>query len=502
MPWRLEKLCTLLQGLLQHTPGPFWSALGTALLATLAWGFVRLSSKLRANRRRLRRQELAGLLFPQEATSLDKGRATPRGTWPEDATVARLLIQGHGRIIGCVDSLLDGRPDRRAIEYLARISPDLPTAALILLVTRGRGRRRTNARGLELLRGLGDPNAVKYLWRALRLKSNPAWPDRGVTDILAQLGPLGRRGLIAGLSSPEPEYRLWSLRCAGTLAVPELVEAVAGCLGDPSSEHRLAALDALHKCVGGEEVRGVAERLEELVRGDPDWFVRLRAIDVLEGLAGSAADYALTRLLINPPLYPPSFSCPGLVPPAAGELEFREPAARLTAALARAVDGRGLTASAMRSLESSGERAEQARQFLFAYVTRFCGSSGLLPYYPALSASGRSAVLPILAAAPDDGWRQACQMALGDSDPRVRLAAVRCLALRGIPGHAWVLRDLVCDPDPEVRLEVVRAIGHSGIAELADALLQALRDGTPEVRKTAGAALSRLFAETQAGEEQ
>jgi hypothetical protein len=87
---------------------------------------------------------------------------------------------------------------------------------------------------------------------------------------------------------------------------------------------------------------------------------------------------------------------------------------------------------------------------------------------------------------------------LDESDPRVRAAAIACLANHGDVEHVLLasraLEDMLGMADPDHRAEAVRAIGAIHGDALHGKLLRVLEDGSPRVAREAVIAVERIVA--------
>ncbi|MCA9311140.1 MAG: HEAT repeat domain-containing protein [Phycisphaerales bacterium] len=113
------------------------------------------------------------------------------------------------------------------------------------------------------------------------------------------------------------------------------------------------------------------------------------------------------------------------------------------------------------------------------------------------SADNRVRGLAIIASEPyggEDAYVQWYEVALEDSDPAVRSAAVRALGRHGEPRHVPMIVKLIDDPDPTLRWEVVRTLQRLHNPVAIGPLLDRVRARTetvPDVRAGAATALGQ-----------
>lgn len=352
------------------------------------------------------------------------------------------LIFHPGRINRLLGDLVSGdaRAAIAAMNRLSGIRTDFVAAALVMAL--GRGDAGMEQAAVDCLRALALPRTVEYIWGHLR--SLPGWPPERVAGLIGHLGVAAHDGLAAGLGSPHPGFQEWCLRVVAGIGDGRYVSPLVSALAGAGPGARPAILDALRVCVSSGDYPMVAGLMDQIVRGNDDWPTRLKAIQVLEVLAGPAAETALRGYLLNPP-----------------DAADANLSLRLGEAVYTALDRRGTICSCLLDLEGEGDAAEEAAALLEACVRNGCGRL-LLAHYNHLGTTARAALVDILGRSGDVALLDGILPALADGDPGVRRAGVVALGRLNDPAalrYADMLARALSDPDLGVRAAAIEGLG-------------------------------------------
>lgn len=441
-----------------------------------------------------------------------------------------------------------------AAERLGRIGSGLATPRLLAAVLDVKDEDE-DVRGAAL-RALGrirDPKALPGLIEALGV-SAASVPPR-IAEIIALYGDEAVAALTVELRNMESDVRrMWAAEILGWLGSPRAAVALIDALGDVSAEVRAKAAGALGK-LG--EARAV-DRLMEMLLADPVPFVRTRVAQALGAIGHPRVIDSLIRVLKDPEWWVRVRAIEALeqIGSAASgallvALEDEDPEVRRRSAMA--LERMGYVHENIAILEKEGFRADVMKilaligtagvtEVIFGKIGTAEGQARKLlvrlagdirnplagPILASLlardiDASLRSRVVEALgklayrdAAAeilsclrdPNDWVRRAAAMALSaigpedHADELLRLlkdpvAATRkavCRVLVGIPGEKVVraLDELLSDPAAEVRSEAARVAGSMRREELSPRVVPLLLDVSEDVRVAAADALSAI----------
>jgi HEAT repeat protein len=456
-----------------------------------------------------------------------------------------------------IDTLRNHRSwERRAMaaERLGRIGSARAVFPLLAAV-RDVKDEDEDVRGAAI-RALGrirDPAAIPELIGAL---GNPAAaiPQR-IAEILVQFGDDAVGPLCGEIRDPDSEVRrMWAAEILGWIGNPAAAIPLIDALGDVNPEVRAKAAGALGKF---REARAIDRLLEMLlsdpipfvrtrvaqalgaighprvvdhlvqVLNDPEWWVRIRAIEALEQIGGESAGVLVAAL------------------------EDQDAEVRRRAATA--LERMGYVRSAVETLEREGFRPDILRILLLVgkagvtegvfgrirtakppakkLLVRIAGDIGDASAVPVLvellstcdEASLRSRLVEAIGrlrapeAAPvllrylkdPDSWvRRAAVEALSgdiprdrcgeilalirDSSPETRIAVLRVAAGMEAAVAGPEVERLLADPSPEVRAEALRAAAALAIEGAEPRVASLLEDPSAAVRLEAARALSRV----------
>lgn len=415
--------------------------------------------------------------------------------------------------------------ERRAVtaERLGKIGSARAVSPLLLTV-RDVKDEDADVRGAAL-RALGrirDPVAIPELIEALGTPE-ASLPQR-IAEILVRFGDDAVGPLCRELRNRESEVRrMWAAEILGWLGNAEAAIPLIESLGDVNPEVRAKSAGALGKL---SESRAI-DRLLEMLLSDPIPFVRTRVAQALGAIGNPRVIDHLVQVLKDPEWWVRIRAIEAL------EQIGRESAGTLLAALededgevrrraATALERMGYVRDSVETLEREGFRPDLFRILLLigtAGVTE--GILGRIPIArpPANKLLVRIAgeignpdavpvLLEALLASDDPSFRSRVVQALGkleavaavplilsclkDSDAWVRRASVEALSRIGPREHTEELLALFGDTDPETRAAVCRVASSLNPVVVGSHVERLLGDPAPEVRAEALRAVSNL----------
>jgi HEAT repeat protein len=368
------------------------------------------------------------------------------------------------------------------------------------------------------LRALGrirDPAAIPELIEALGTPE-ASLPQR-IAEILVRFDAAAVGPLCRELRNRESEVRrMWAAEILGWLGNAEAGIPLIDALGDVNPEVRAKSAGALGKL---SESRAI-DRLLEMLLSDPIPFVRTRVAQALGAIGNPRVIDHLVQVLKDPEWWVRIRAIEAL------EQIGRESAGTLLAALededgevrrraATALERMGYVRDSVETLEREGFRADLFRILLLigrAGVTegilgrittarppankllvRLAGEVGNPAAVPVLlealqasdDASFRSRLVEALGKLGDTSAVPAILRCLKDSDSWVRRASVEALSAIGPREHTEELLDLLRDPAPETRVAVCRVATSLDPVVVGADVERLLADPAPEVRAEA-----------------
>jgi len=446
-----------------------------------------------------------------------------------DEAGARRLSRGFDEL-GITDRHIDtlrNHPswERRAMaaERLGRIGSARAVFPLLLTV-RDTKDEDEDVRGAAL-RALGrirDPAAIPELLEALGTPE-AALPQR-IAEILVRFGEDVVVPLCGEIRNPDSEVRrMWAAEILGWLGNREAAIPLIEALGDVQPEVRAKAAGALGKL---SEARAI-DRLLEMLLSDPIPFVRTRVAQALGAIGHPRVVDHLVQVLRDPEWWVRIRAIEALEQigkEAAGALlaAIEDEDAEVRRRAATALERMGYVRDSVETLEREGFRPDIMRILLLvgkAGVTE--GIYGRIPSAKAPANKllvrlagdiGDPAAVPVLLdvleTSGDAALRSRAVESLGkigagpvvptllrclkDPDSWVRLAAVEALSAVERGGHADELLSLLRDPAPETRVAVCRVAATMDPVVVGPDVERILGDPSPEVRAEGLRAVARL----------
>ncbi len=379
-----------------------------------------------------------------------------------------------------------------AAERLGHIGSAAAVPALLRVVRDVRD-EDDDVRGaaLRALGRIGDPLALPPLIEALGA-AEASLPPR-IAEIIIKFGETAVRPLIDELRNLESDTRrMWAADMLGRIADPRAATPLIDSLGDVNPEVRAKAaaglgtlrdaraVDRLLELLLSDPIPFVRTRvahalgnighprvIDHLVHGlgDAEWWVRIRAVEALEQLGGSAAGALLVAL----------------------EDEDAEVRRRAGMALERT----GYVQGCLETIEAEGFRADVFK------VLQLIGKSGAteLLFEKLPSSSGKTQEL-LVRIVGDIGDVTAAPLLLPllaqYEDPRLRSRAVEALGKLSFRAAIPQIVECLSDDDEWVRAAAVTALAAFPPVDQVDRLLRLLRDPRPPTRRAACAVLASL----------
>jgi HEAT repeat protein len=418
--------------------------------------------------------------------------------WIRRATAAEILgwTGSSSAVPALIETALDasGEPPpvrNAALRSLERIRH--PGAVPPLIAALGSEETWFQPRAATVLARIGGP-AVEPLVRELADASRPAVIRRWAAHVLGEIGDRrALRRLHEALADVDPELRARAAKALGRLrdasSVGPLLDRL---LTDPSAFVRTSVARALGQLPTRETVEFLTRSLS-----DPEWWVRLRAVESLANLGSPARD-ALR-----------------------GALHDRDPLVSREAA--RGLERMGAVADALEMLREEGYTPEVTELLhdvgkagnlealleglhdghapVVNQVIRILGRIGDRRAGPALvellgrtdDASLQARILEALRSVGAKGFDREIARYLAVPDEWVRRAALGYLEAFTDPRRPPDVAPLLADADPGVRRAALRLVERVRPAAFpAEALLASLSDPDRDVRASGARALASL----------
>lgn len=384
-------------------------------------------------------------------------------------TVPAELLRGF-QLLGLTDRYIDQIKNARSWQQRARAATVLgalgEVRAVKLMVAALRDPDEDTDVKLACAEALGrlrDPGIIPDLCDELGQVDE--WSSPRLAQVLIAFGDLAVPPLLATLDSGALNARIWAAQILGKLRATAAIDSLIARLADRSDQMRLSAANAL----GDIGDRRAVRPLIDVVLRDPAPGVRAQAAAALGRTSDPTALPMLVTGLGDPEYwmrYRALEAIEALRPDDTQAIEAAlrdsNPEVRKRAALA--LDRLGKLERPFQELASDDELvAEEARARLVAV--------------------GRA------------GLSERLVRHLGDENPRVRARVAALLGPVGDRAHAAELVKTLADPLPEVRLAAMAALGDLGAPQTAEALLPFLAQGESRERTAAADALVRFPAE-------
>ncbi len=352
-----------------------------------------------------------------------------------------------------------------AAEKLGQIGSATALPALISII-RDVNNEDEDVRGAAL-RALGrirDERAIPFLVEALGYPDT--WLPPRIGEILVSIGEPAIPSLQTELKrNPSEHVRMWAAEILGWLNAASAATALGDALSDISPEVRAKAAGALGKIKDDRSVNG----LLELLVSDPVPFVRMKASQAL-GLIGHPAviDY-LVNILKDPEWW-----------------------VRVRAVEALEKLGERAVAALLPALEDEDlevrKRAAMALERI-GYVEKILDEYGQPEF--------KGELRKILCLVAEAGIIESICQRLGTADRHLKKRIVRILGEARVVEAGGPLLELLRDTSEwSLRARIIESLGKIGAKEAIPYLVEHLRDDESWVRKAAVDALGQLDAQS------
>jgi HEAT repeat protein len=436
---------------------------------------------------------LAALPDPElrEAT-LDMAREVETHPHPELLTAAYDDLGITDRYRGILEQSPSWENRAMAAERLGRIGSTRAVPTL-LRVLRDVKDEDEDVRGAAL-RALGRVRDVRALPDLIEALGYPeaALPPR-IAEIILLFGEPAVSPLITELRKPESDVRrTWAAEILGWLADERAALPLMESLGDLSSEVRARAAGALGK-IG--DARAV-DRLLEVLLGDPIPFVRTRAAQALGAIGEPRVIDHLIHVLKDPEWWVRIRAVEALEqigPDASRALiaALEDEDAEVRRRAATALERMGYVEEAVDALAREGFRADVHK------VLTLVGKAGVTGVIFGSLQRTEGRAQNLLVRLVGDIGNPLAGPSLRDllatsRDPSLRSRIVEALAKTQCRGALPEIVACLRDDSEWVRHASVEALSTLGPEEYADQLFEQLRDPSPATRQAVCEVLSRL----------
>jgi len=297
-------------------------------------------------------------------------------------------------------------------------------------------------------------------WVLAAVQGQRQWGPENIIRLfnVVGIGQLTLTDLLGRLKSMDAGPRAWAADALGALNDEDAIPALLNLLRDPDSTVRIAAVASL----GKKADPSTLHPLGQVVKRDPDWLVRLRAVDAAQGFEGYEAIGFLHELLRDAGWWrelqvldnvghaDPSRPTPPSDVPAGTYDRIR----------------RTVSERLLERIQADLPTADPAHR---AWLMDVLGETGDMR------------ALPILTSA------------LQDVEHEVRLKAIHGLGRIGGPEVVQLVLPALRDQQSQVRIQAAEALGECHDFTAVPHLLEALRDGNPFVRAAVTVAVGKIL---------
>jgi HEAT repeat protein len=392
--------------------------------------------------------------------------------------------------------------ERRAVaaERLGRIG-SAGAVSPLLEILRDVKNEDEDVRG-PALRALGrirDPRAVPELIRALG-SPEASLPPR-IAEILVLFGKEAVEPLIGELGNMESDVRrMWAAEILGWVDDPVAGGALIAALDDVSPEVRAKAAGSLGKL---KESRSL-DRLLEMLLSDPVPFVRTRVSQALGSIGHPRVIDTLIRVLKDPEWWVRIRAIEALEQigkPASGALlvALEDDDPEVVRRAATALERMGYVHESIETLERDGYRADVVK------ILHLVGKAGVTEMIFGNIATAKEPARKILVRLAGDIGNPAAGNVLrllldAEKNPSLRSRVVEALGKLAFRDAIPEILSCLRDPNEWVRRAAVVALSAMGPGDHVDELLRLMKDPAPQTRKAVCRVVSELGEERLWGE--
>ena len=362
--------------------------------------------------------------------------------WHDADTQLRACVKHAGSISETTSSLIAG--SLSTIEFApdaAMISQSTETQRLaidnLLLINRGRAHEWVLA-AVQTQRQWGSDHVVR-LFKAVGI------------------GPLTLTDLLGRLRSMDAGPRAWAAEALGALEDSDAVGALLNLLKDPDPGVRVAAVASL----GRKADTTTLHALGQVVKRDPDWLVRLKAISAAEAFTGDEAIGFWHDLLRDIPWW--------------RELQVLDNVTH--ADPTRPTPPREMPAGTYEKVRRT------VLETLFGRIQA---------ELPTADPAHRGWMMDVLGDTGDARAIPLLTSALQDIEQDVRLKAIHSLGRIGSPSVVDLLLPALKDQHSQVRIQAAEALGDCNDFRAVEPLLEALQDSNQFVRAAVTVAIGKI----------
>jgi HEAT repeat protein len=337
---------------------------------------------------------------------------------------------------------------------------------------------------LRAIGRIGDQAALPALIEALEFP-DASLPPR-IAEIIVGFGHAAVRPLVSELRNVASDVRrMWAAEILGWLGDPKAAVPLIEALGDINPEVRAKAAGSLGKL---KESRAV-DRLLEMILSDPIPFVRTRVAHTLGTIGHPKVVDHLIHVLKDPEWWVriraiEALEQIGKASSAALIVALEDEDAEVRHRAATALERMGYVQESIERMESEGYRPDLSRILLLI------GKSGvievLLAMLPRVQDAGRNFLVRLLGdiGNPESG-PILTELLAKCEEPRLRSRLVTSLGKIGFREAMPAILDCLSDPDEWVRQASVEALSVLAPDEHAEKVLHLLKDPVPTTRVAA-----------------
>lgn len=311
--------------------------------------------------------------------------------------------------------------------------------------------RRSSDGVLSALRGLGMLNDARVReWVITAVQGVRSFGPAKVQALFAAAGcgPMNVADLEPRLRSMEPGLRAWAAEALGQMDDPAAVSGLLGLLRDPDAGVRATAVSAL----GRHRDPAMLSHLAGVVRRDPDWSVRLAAVEAARAVDGYEAIGFLHELLCDRGWW--------------RELQVLD------------------------NVERADARAGGFERILSATVDSLLAK--IQAALPHSEPTARGWLMEVLGDTGDPRAVPILSSALQDAELEVRIRAIKGLGRIGGPSIVELIVPSLKDQQAQVRIAAAQALGDANDFRAVEPLLEAMKDPDQNVRGAVAVAVSRV----------
>lgn len=297
-------------------------------------------------------------------------------------------------------------------------------------------------------------------WVLAAVQTQRQWGSDHVVRLFTAvgIGPLTLADLHGRLRSMDAGPRAWAAEALGALDDPDSVGALLNLLKDPDAAVRVAAVTS----IGRKADTSTLHALGQVIKRDPDWLVRLKAISAAEAFTGDEAIGFWHDLLRDVPWW--------------RELQVLDNVSH--ADPTRPTPPREMPVGTYEKVRRT------VLETLFGRIQA---------ELPAADPAHRGWMMDVLGDTGDARAVPLLTSALQDVEQDVRLKAIHSLGRIGSPGVVDLLLPALKDQHSQVRIQAAEALGDANDFAAVQPLLEALHDSNAFVRAAITVAVGKIM---------